>query len=136
LGILDPNGALKLSFQQNGVPFLDLGGMVLEDFSGKLAIIGPFQSQTQMRAGLAKAVRRIAQNGVAVVWIQPPPDPQAEITPSFYVVPEGKGSVVVVQPELIAHFSEAPQSQLHLISFCKLALNPAPLSLPHLSAQP
>lgn len=136
LGALDPQNQLKPVLKQNGVEFLDLGEMTLEDFSGKLAIIGPFQSKDQMRAGLAQAIRQIARKGVAVVWIQPPTDPKAEIKPSSYIVPEGKGAVVVVQPELLASFSENPQSQLNLIHFCKLALHPVPPSLPNLSAQP
>ena len=48
-----------------------------------------------------------------------------KIKPSFYVVSEGKGAVVVVQADLVRDFSENPKSQLNLIYFCKLALNPA-----------
>jgi hypothetical protein len=51
-------------------------------------------------------------------------------------VPEAKGVVVVVQPDLVADFSENPKSQLNLIYFCKLALHPAPWALPNLSPQP
>jgi hypothetical protein len=136
LGVLDANGVLKPSLKQNGIEFLDLEEMALEDFSGKLAILGPFLSQAQMRVGLAQAVLRIAKNGAAVVWIQPPPDSKDEIKPSFYVVPEGKGAVVIVQPDLVADFSENPKSQMNLIYFCKLALHPAPLPLPNLPPQP
>lgn len=136
LGVLDANDALKPSLKKIGIGFLDLEEMALEDFSGKLAIIGPFQLQTQMREGLAQVIQRIARKGAAVVWIQPPPDSNDEITPSFYVVPEGKGAVVIVQPDLVADFSENPKSQLNLIYFCKLALHPAPLPLPNLSLKP
>lgn len=136
LGVLDPNSGLKPSLKGNGVDFLDLGEMALEDYSGRLAIIGPFKSEAQMRDGLARAILQIAKKGVAVVWIQPPPKSSDEIKPSFYVVPEGKGAVVVVQPDLVADFSENPQSQLNLIYFCKLALHPVPLPLPNLSLEP
>ena len=136
LGVLDANGALKPSLKKNGIEFLDLEEMALEDFSGKLAILGPFQSQAQMREGLAQAIQQIARKGVAVVWIQPPPNPRDEIQPSFYIVPEGKGAVVVVQPDLVANFAENPKSQLNLIYFCKLALHPVPPALPNLSLQP
>ena len=136
LGVLDANGALKPSLERNGIKFLDLEETALENFSGKLAILGSFQSRAQMREGLAQAVQRIARKGAAVVWIQPPPEPKDEIKPSFYVVPEGKGAVVIVQPDLVADFSENPTSQLNLIHFCKLALHPAPLPLPNLSPQP
>lgn len=136
LGVLDPNGELKPLLKQNGVDFLDLGETSLEDFQGKLAVIGPFHSKTQMRDGLAQTIQRIARKGAAVVWIQPPRGPKDTVKPSFYVVPEGKGAVVVVQPDLVANLAESPQSQLNLVCFAKLALNPVPPSLPNLIIQP
>jgi hypothetical protein len=113
-----------------------LGEAALEDFQGKLAIIGPFSTKAQMREGLAPTVQKIARKGVAVVWIQPPPGPKDQIKPSFYIVPEGKGPVVVVQADLVARLPENPKSQFNLIYFCKLALNPQPPALPDLSPQP
>jgi hypothetical protein len=136
LGALDPNGELKPLLRQNGVQTLDLEEMPLEDFRGKLAVIGPFQSRTQVREGLAQAIQKIARKGVAVVWIQPPLATKDQIKPSFYVVPEGKGAVVVVQPDLVADLAENPQSQLNLIYFCRLALTPLPFPLPDLKTQP
>jgi hypothetical protein len=136
LGVLDPNGELKPVLKQNSVEYSDLEETALGDFQGKLAIIGPFRSKAQMREGLTQAIQKIARKGVAVVWIQPPPGPKEEIKPSFYVVPEGKGSVVIVQPDLVARFPENPKSQLNMIYLCKLALNPAPFSLPNLTPQP
>jgi hypothetical protein len=41
-------------------------------------------------------------------------------------------AVVVVQPELVDDLAENPQSQLNLIYFCHLALNPQPPVLPGL----
>ena len=136
LGVLDPNNELKPLLKQNHVEFSDLGETALEDFQGKLTIIGPFSTKAQMREGLAQTVQKIARKGVAVVWIQPPPGPKDPIKPSFYIVPEGKGSVVVVQADLVAKLSENPKSQLNLIYFCKLALNPMPFFLPDLKTQP
>jgi len=136
LGVLDPNDELKPLLKQNHVEFSDLGETALEDFQGKLAIIGPFSTKAQMREGLAQAVQKIARKGAAVVWLQPPPGPKDPIKPSFYIVPEGKGSIVVVQADLVARLPENPKSQLNLVYFCKLALNPAPLSLPDLKTQP
>jgi len=135
-GVLDADDRLKPSLQQRGVRFLDLGELTLEDFSGKLAVVGPFSSTAQMREDLPQSIRQIAQKGVAVVWIQPPAQLRDELTPSFYVVPEGKAAVLVVHPELVANFADNPESQLNLIRCCKLALNPAPPLLPHLSPQP
>jgi hypothetical protein len=136
LGVLDPNDELKPLLQQAGVGFLDMGEMALEDFTGKLAIVGPFHPKDQMRKGLAQAIQRIARKGTPVVWLQPPSGPKTEIKPSFYTVPEGRGAVVLVGPELAADLSNNPKSQLNLIYFCKLALNPVPLQLPNLSHQP
>jgi hypothetical protein len=129
LGVFDPNNELKPLFRQNKIEFLDLAETPLEGFQGKLAIIGPFQSKTQMREGLGQAVQRIARKGAAVVWIQPPPDPQSKIKPSFYVVQEGRNPVVVVGADCLANLAGNPQSQLNLVDFCKLALNPTPFPL-------
>jgi hypothetical protein len=136
LGVLDPDNELKPLLQTAKVDFVDLGETVLDDFKGKLAIIGPFSTKAQMREGLAQTIQKIARKGAAVVWIQPPLAPRDKIKPSFYVVPEGKGAVVVVQPDMVANPAGSPQSQLNLVYFCKLALNPTPFSLPDLKTQP
>ena len=135
-GILDPSDELKPLLKQNHVEFSDLGETALEDFQGKLAIIGPFSAGAQMREGLAQTVQKIARKGAAVVWLQPPPGPKDQIKPSFYIVPKGKGAVVVVQADLVARLPENPRSQLNLVCFCKLALNPTPYFLPDLITQP
>ena len=135
-GVLDPNAELKPLLKQNHIEFSDLGETALEDFQGKLAIIGPFSTKAQMREGLAQTMQKIARKGVAVVWLQPPLGPKDQIKPSFYVVPEGKGLVVVVQSDLVANLRENPKSQLNLVYFCKLALNPTPFLLPDFNTQP
>jgi len=135
-GVLDPNNQLMPLLKQNSVPFLDLSAMSLEDFRGRLAIIGPFSSRIQVREGLARAIARITSRGAAVVWIQPPPEPKDPLKPSFYIVPEGKGAAVVVQADLVARLAECPQSQLNLLSLCNLALAPRLFSLPDFAAQP
>jgi len=110
---------------------LDLAEQPLEDFSGKLAVIGPFHSAEEIRSGLPQAIKRIAANGVAVVWLLPASVPQAALKPSFYFVPCGKGGVIVAQSSMVADFSSNPVSQQNLIHFCKLALNPKPWPLPN-----
>jgi|ERR1017187_1256509 hypothetical protein len=136
MGVLDPNNELKPLLKQNHVEFSDLGEAALEDFQGKLAIIGPFQTKAQMREGLAPAIQKIARKGVAVVWIQPPPGPKDRLKPSFYVVPEGRNAIVAVQPALVSNLPDNPQSQRNLLYFCKLALAPEVLSLTDLKTQP
>lgn len=130
LGVLDPNNELKPLLRQNQIEFLDLAETPLEDFQGKLAVIGPFQTKAQMGEGLKQAVQRIANKSAAVVWIQPPPEPRSTIKPSFYVVREGRNPVVVVGADCLASLAGNPQSQLNLVDFCKLALNPTPFCLP------
>ena len=136
LGVLDPDNELKPLLRQNSVSFIDLAETGLEDFRGRLAIIGPFSTKAQRREGLTPTIRKIAGKGVAVVWIQPLSEPKDQIQPSFYIVPEGKAPVVVVQADLVANPAGNPQAQLNLVYFCRLALNPAPFSLPDLKAQP
>jgi len=108
----------------------------LENFSGKLAIIGPFQSKGQMRDGLPNQIKVLAKKGAAIVWLQPPRTREEKLRPSFHSVPESTNAVVVVQSELILNLPDNPQSQLNLIYFCKLALHPQPPALPDLSPQP
>jgi hypothetical protein len=131
LGVLDPQNQLKPLLKAATVECQDLEDTTLEDYHGKLAIVGPFQSRAQMREGLPNRIKALAQKGVAVVWIQPPPEKRQALKPSFYTVPEGKGAVVVVQSNLAAGLAERPQAQLDLIYFCKLALAPEPLGLPN-----
>jgi len=78
--------------KQNHVEFSDLGETALEDFQGKLAIIGPFSTKAQMREGWRRRFRKLARRvrpwyGSAAAGTKDP------IKPSFYIVPEGKGSI-------------------------------------------
>lgn len=146
LGAFDPQNQLKPLLKNLKIDFVNLETSDLENFSGKLAIIGPFQSKAQMRAGLAKQIQALAKKNVAVVWLQPPPEPsprpsptrweREKLQPSFYSVPEKQIAVVIVQPNLVADLPDHPQSQLNLIYFCKLALHPQPPALPDLLPQP
>ena len=133
LGVLDPQNQLKPLLKAVTAEFQDLEDTGLEHYLGKLAIIGPFQSKAQMREELGHKIKKIAERGIAVVWIQPPPEQRQELKPSFYTVPEGKGAVVVVQASLLANLADNPQAQLNLIQFARLALHPEPPQLPHLT---
>ena len=136
LGVFDPQNQLKPLLKSNAVEFADLEDSGVGTFSGKLAIIGPFESKSQMRDSLADYIKTVANKGAAIVWIQPPPTKRDKLEPSFYTVAEGKGAVVVVQPDLVSTLPESPQSQLNLIHFCNLALHPEPIHLPHSTPQP
>ena len=135
LGIFDPQNQLKPLLKNVKVDFVDLENAVLEDFRGKLAIIGPFEAKASMDPLLAKKIQKLAQNKVAVVWMQPPRVPEDRPVPSFYFVPGIEAAVVVVQAELAVDLLTNPRSQLNLIYFCKLAMHPQPLALPDTSLQ-
>ena len=132
-GVFDPGNQLKPLLKAQGVKFVDLGEIELDDFSGQLAVISPFQSRDQVPDGLENRIETIAKKNVAVVWIQPPQEKPGELQPSFYCVQKSQTAVVVVQPDLISDLPGNPRSQLNLIYFCKLALNPHPPVLPGLS---
>jgi hypothetical protein len=137
LGVFDPQNQLKPLLKAAAVECQDLEDTGLENFHGKLAIIGPFSTRAQMRESHAnRSVKALAQKGAAVVWIQPPPAKRAQLKPSFYTVPEGKGAVVVVQPDLVANLAVSPQAQLNLIQFARVALHPEPAQLPNLTPSP
>jgi hypothetical protein len=132
-GVFDPGNRLKPLLKAQGIKFVDLAETELGDFSGQLAVIGPFQSKAQMPDGLANRIETIARRNVAVVWIQPSQAKPDKLQPSFYIVQKKQTAVVIVQPELVSDLAENPQSQLNLIYFCKLALNPQLAVLPGLS---
>ena len=136
LGVLDPKNQLKPALKSSAVKFVDLAETGLDDFSGKLAMVGPCGPDDPEWNGLASRISKLAQKGTPVVWIQSPPQKRDKIQPSFYSVPQSRAVVVVVQPELVADLPDNPQSQLNLVYFCKLALNPPPPALPDLSTQP
>lgn len=137
-GIFDPQNELKPLLKKLNVEFEDLEHSSLEHFSGRLAIIGPFQKPAPLREGLAAQLKGLASKSTAVVWLQPPLERKTEpaLLPSFYSVRESTNAVVVVQPDLVADLAENPQAQLNLIYFCRLALNPRPAALPISAAQP
>jgi hypothetical protein len=133
LGVLDPQDQLKPLLKAAAVEFTDLEVGGGEDYSGKLAIVGPLQKQ--LRSGLTTQLHALAKKGTGVVWLLPPPEvptrPRHEpLQPSFYTVPAGKGAVVVVKAELVSNLSESPQAQLNLIQFARLAIHPEPPTLP------
>lgn len=133
LGLLDPQNQIKPLMKAVTAGFLDLEDTGLEPYHGKLAIIGPFQSRNQMPEELGARIKKMAGRGIAVVWIQPPPEKRRELKPSFYTMPEGRGAIVVVQASLVANLAGSPEAQLNLIQFAQLALHPEPPRLPHLT---
>jgi hypothetical protein len=136
LGVFDPQNQFKPLLKNLKIDFENLENADLETFSGKLAVVGPFQSQAKMREGLANQIKSLAKKGAAVVWLQPPDAREVKLLPSFYSVLESTHAVVIVQSDMVSDLANNPQSQCNLISFCKLALHPQPPALPDLFPQP
>jgi len=136
LGVFDPMNQLKPLLKRVSIEISDLEDVGLDHFEGKVAVLGPFESKSQMREGFAKSIRALAEKGAGVVWMQPPPEDHHRIEPSFYTVREGRGTVVVAQGELLEGLAQRPQAQITLIELCRLAVNPGQLRLPGENAEP
>jgi hypothetical protein len=135
-GVLDPHRQIRTALNHAGIKFTDLGETGLADFSGRLALVGPCRPDDMEWDGLAGRISQLALKGTPVIWIQAAPSRQLQLTPSFYLVPKNETAVVVVEPGLVADLPDNPQSQLNLIHFCQLALQPKPFHLPELTPQP
>ena len=129
-GVFDPDNQLKPLLQGLGVRFLDLQEDGMENFPGRLVVVGPFESRAQMKRESAEQIKALAKQGAAVLWMQAPADRDWRLRPSFYTVPEGAGRIVMVQSALVPHLPDNPQSQLNLIQLVRLALHPEPERLP------
>lgn len=136
LGVLDPSAKLKPELKNAGIHFVDLEETRLEEFGGKLALIGPVSKSDQEWNGLSARVRKVSAKGIGVVWLQTLPRKRGQLWPSFFSIAHGTNAVVIVQPALTENLSENPQSQLNLVHFCKLALHPQTPAVPDLSATP
>ena len=136
LGVLDPHNQLKPALKHSAIHFVDLEQTEMDSFHGKLAMVGPCGPDDPEWRGLAERIARLAKNGTPVVWIQSPPQKRDKIWPTFFIVPENTNAVVMVRPELVADLPDHPQSQLNLIYFCKLAMQPEPFRLPELTSHP
>jgi hypothetical protein len=134
LGVFDPQDQLKPLLKAVGVRYADLADEDFQNFPGKLAVVGPFQAKDQMPENLTGRVRRLAQKGAAIVWLLPPPEPREPLKPSFYTVPEGRGTVLLAEAKLVANLADDPQAQLHLVQLCRLAVHPVRHTLPASSA--
>jgi len=133
VGVFDPEDFLKPVLQAGGIEFTDLEQSGVANYRGRLAIIGPFTSRAQMPGDLDSRLEKLARRGAGVVWVLPALASRNELQPSFYVVPAGRGAVVVAQPQTVSGLARNPLAQQHLIHFCRLALAPKPLKLPQIN---
>jgi hypothetical protein len=106
------------------IPFTDLEETGVAGFLGRLAIVGPFESRAQLPDTLASQIQTVARKGAGVVWIQPPRDRHEPLQPSFSVVPVNARGIVTAQADMVAGLADNPRSQLNLLHFVRLALQP------------
>src|SRR5581483_10399852 len=79
-GAFDPQNQIKPLLRNARMDFIDIEERVLEDFRGRLAIVGPVESPSELNA-LRASVETMARKGAVVVWIQPPPEKYAKLQP-------------------------------------------------------
>ncbi|HYT60149.1 MAG TPA: hypothetical protein VEL06_08250 [Haliangiales bacterium] len=124
LGVFDPRDQLKPLLKQWMVDFEDLEQTGWENFSGKLAIVGPLTPQEPASAGLARQIKSAAKAGRAVVWIQLPSRPPTNSEIQAYLIREGDGTVVFARSKTFSELAENPQGQLDLVHLASLVLKP------------
>jgi hypothetical protein len=134
VGLFDPSNSLKPLLATVSVDTIDLREAGLDHFHGRLAILGPFKSETEIREGFARYVRDLALKGAAVVWLIPPGSFRESFKPSFWILREGPGAIVLAQSALVANLSENPESQLTLVKLSRLATHPELFRFPGLVA--
>lgn len=134
IGLFDPQNALKPLLKSVKQEYVDLEESNFENFTGRLAIAGPFTNRTQLRKNLGLQIEALVKRGVGAVWLLPPMDRdetrREPIAPSFYSLPQNGVALVVAQAFLTRDLADNPQAQLHLIQFAKLALHPEPPRIP------
>jgi hypothetical protein len=122
LGVFDPQDKLKPLLKQLMVDYEDLERTGWENFSGRLAIVGPLPPQEPM--DLARRIKSVVKAGHAVVWMQPPSRLQASSDSGSYLIREGDGTVVIARSKHFADLAENPRAQLDLVHLASLALKP------------
>jgi len=132
LGVFDPQNELKPLLRAAGIGVHDLESAGSERFSGRLAIIGPFQSKDQVPPMLATEAKAMARRNVGIVWICPPAEPNDRLVTSLHLGAVGTALVVVAQNSVVSDLARSPQSQLHLVELAQVVLRCAPFPVPDL----
>ncbi|MBI4023450.1 MAG: hypothetical protein HY360_00620 [Verrucomicrobia bacterium] len=131
LGLRDSSDQLKPLLKQAKVEFEDLekeGG--LDAFHGRLAI-AIFTSKEQAHSETREHFFLRVKQDLALVWIQPiERKASAPVIPA-HVTRLGAGAVVIAEPSAIANLKDSALSQLNLLGFAELALNPDSPLLPN-----
>jgi hypothetical protein len=124
LALLDLEDRLKPAFQE--IPVKELKDSDdLDSSEASLIIIAPV-SPERRPAGLTAAVKRKAEAGRGIVWIQ-----AGTLTPiAAYLLSESSGHIVVGDAATVANFATSPLAQLALVHMAELAVGRRKLELP------
>jgi|SRR5665213_1957001 len=129
VGILDPENQIKPLLKNLKIKFQDLDADAgFDEFTGKLAIVGPFSSREKSPDDLRQRIIGACKKPMSVVWILPPQS--EEPVPNLYTVRTGESTVAIVAAHLVAHIADSPQAQINLLRCVTLALHPQSLNLP------
>ena len=127
VGIIDPEGQFKAVAGSLSVSELKEA----EDITAtdaRLILVAPMPPAARPD-GLTTALKRRANSGACVVWIQPP-DQREVMIPDAYVVNEGEGRIVIAAAETIERLADSPRAQLNLVRLAELATGRKKLELP------
>jgi len=133
IGLLDPERQISPILMRQKVECKILeNSLAVEEFQGRLVILGPFSSATQVTRDFPELTKRVtakARARGAIVWFEPP---LGKIEPSkpVHTVRVGAGAVVVAPGSTVADFADSPAAQLNLLHFAELALDPDSSRLP------
>lgn len=97
----------------------------LDACESSLIIIAPVSAERRP-AGLTASVKRKAESGCGIVWIQPP----TRIPATAYMLSEGTGRIVIADAATMSDFATSPLAQLALVHFAELAMGRRKLELP------
>jgi hypothetical protein len=128
IGLVDPAGRFTNALRNVGVQLL-AEAEEISAFDGTLVLVAPLSGPDAI-ADLAGALKRRANSGTGVIWIQPARPAGLTTISSAYVVDHGGGHLVIAQESLVSNLATSPLSQLHLVELTELALGRKKLGLP------
>jgi hypothetical protein len=131
IGVYDPSNVLKPLLRADKLEFVDLEES--ESFTGKLVIALPAEAEQGAVGRLRARLKSLAGKGAAAVLLQTSVQNANELPkPSYYLLRDGRGSIVVAQASAIADLANDPLAQLRLLHFARLALHPETLPVSEL----
>ena len=109
LGVFDPDNHLRFLLKKLHIEFADFETQLA---TCKLGILWPTDRK------LPESVTTRVQKGMAAVWVR------NQKAAAGYVTHQGAGTLVVMRADSVQHLESAPESQLNLLRFAELAVNP------------